>query len=608
MHKRPARHGAVCALEGAIVANFSLFQELKRRNVLRAGVLYAGAVWALSQGFAQLAPIVGAPDWTVRWFLIAAVIGFPFWLAFAWFYEFTPSGLRRESEIEPGDSVAHSTGRKLDFWIIGVLAVAVILLLTDRFVRPVVGVAAASSQSIAVLPLNNESGDPRQQYFSDGLSEDLINALSQFNGLKVISRNSSFHFRDSKEDAKAIGAKLGVAHLLEGSVRHVGDEVRISAELVNAADGSTLWSQQYDRPYTDLFKLQDEITQAVAGELKTRLLANNNPTQDDRPRSGDLAAYNAYLQGNFYFARGTEADWRKAIDVYTSAIRFDPNYALAWSALSDTWTGVAGAFLGGTQAQLAYAQARAAVTTALALQPNLAAAHAARGRLLLSADFDWNGAQTEYLRALQLAPNDGAALFNLGSLRATLGQPERAVALVRQALVTNPLNANWHVSLATYLSGLGRLDEAERAIRKAIELQPAAVEFHVELTIIEIQRGDATAALTAARQEPAGGWQDVALALAQQISGDRAAADAALKNLIDKDATEASYQIAEVYALRRDADNTFAWLDRAWATRDPGVGGLLIDPFILRYREDPRFAAFCEKVGLPTSTEAKTLP
>jgi TolB-like protein len=239
-----------------------LIAELKRRNVLRAAVLYAGAVWAFGQGLSQFSPALSLPDWVTRWFLIACIIGFPFWIAFAWFYEFTPSGLKRESEIDPFDSIAHSTGRKLDFWIIGVLTVAVVLLLTNQFVqrKNVNALVAVSGQSIAVLPLTNESGDKDQQYFSDGLSEDLINALSQFSGLKVIGRNSSFQFRDSKDDTKTIGAKLGVAHLLEGSVRRAGDVVRISAELINAGDGSTLWSQHYDRPYTDLFKLQDDIT------------------------------------------------------------------------------------------------------------------------------------------------------------------------------------------------------------------------------------------------------------------------------------------------------------------------------------------------------------
>ena len=197
-----------------------LISELSRRNVPRAGLLYAGAVWALAQGISQLGPAVGAPEWITRWFLAGAAVGFPFWLAFAWFYEFTRDGLRRESEIDPADPVAHATGRKLDFWIIGVLALAVVLLLTNQFVLRGDATGAASAQavadrlatvpvkSIAVLPLANASGDQDQVYFSDGLSEDLINALSQFDGLKVIGRNSSFQFRDSQDDARTSGARL----------------------------------------------------------------------------------------------------------------------------------------------------------------------------------------------------------------------------------------------------------------------------------------------------------------------------------------------------------------------------------------------------------------
>ncbi|MEO6968108.1 MAG: tetratricopeptide repeat protein [Rhodanobacteraceae bacterium] len=605
---------------GMLKAGF--LHELRRRNVLRAGVLYAGAVWALAQGISQLGPSIGLPDWATRWFLIAAIIGFPFWLAFAWFYEFTPQGLKRESEIDPGDSIAHSTGRKLDFWIIGVMAVAIVLLLTNTFVwRKGAGLQVTTAQtiatavakipfkSIAVLPLANDSGDKDQQYFSDGLSEDFITALSQFAGLKVIGRNSAFQFRDSKDSAQTIGAKLGVVHLLEGSVRRQGDEVRISAELINTADASTLWSQHYDRPYKDLFALQDDITHAVAGALQAKLMESGGAVvQSDRPPSGNLTAYTAYLQGKFYDARNTEADERRAIAQYQAAIKDDPHYALAWAELSYAWTGMAGGFFGGQDAQQAYTKARAAANTALALNPNLAAAHGARGNVMFNADFDWTGAQAEYQRAVQLAPNDGASLFNLGNLLATLGHPDQAVALTRQALATDPLHAIWYNWLATYLSALGRFDEAKTAIRKAIELQPAAVGQHEQLAVIEIQRADAKAALAAAQTEPPGVWQDEALALASQIGANRAAAGAALKHLIDTQADIAPYQIAEVYALRRDPDQMFAWLERAWASRDPGIQLLLYDPFILRYEHDPRFAAFCRKVGLPTTTTAKAMP
>jgi TolB-like protein len=229
-----------------------LLHELKRRNILRAAVLYATGVWALAQGIASLGPTLNAPPGTTRWFLVAAVIGFPFWLAFAWYYELTPQGIKRETShpaATPGEApateeVARAARRRLDFWISGALAMAVVLLLTDRFMLhrdAAVGtsVAAVAGKSVAVLPLANESGDPNALYFSDGLSEDLIAALSQFAGLKVIGRNSSFEFRNSTDTSSAIGAKLGVAHLLEGSVRREGGMVRIYAELIDVRDGPT---------------------------------------------------------------------------------------------------------------------------------------------------------------------------------------------------------------------------------------------------------------------------------------------------------------------------------------------------------------------------------
>jgi TolB-like protein/Tfp pilus assembly protein PilF len=464
--------------------------------------------------------------------------------------------------------------------------------------------SAPGAASIAVLPLANESGEASQQYFSDGISEDLITALSQFPGLKVIGRTSAFQFRDSKEDSRSIGTKLGVTHLLEGSVRRAGDIVRVSAELIDTADGSTQWSERYDRPYKDLFALQDEITRAVAGALRTKLLLGEHAAaQSERPPSGSLEAYNALLQGRFYFPRLTEADLRKAIEYFTQATQIDPRYALAWSELSHSWTALSSNYLEGTPAQEAYAKAREAADRALALSPDLATAHLARGVLLQNADFDWRGVEAELRRAMELAPNDGEAKFYFGTQLATFGELEPAIDLTRRALAIEPLRANWYGWLAVYLSALNRLDEAEGAAHRGIELQPAGATLYETLAVIEVQRGHAQAALEAAQKEPPGVWQDTALALARQIGGDRGAADAALKTLIEKDAGRSAYQIADVYALRNDADKTFEWLDRALRTRDPGIGTLLYDPFILRYKDDPRFAAFCRKVGLPTPAE-----
>jgi len=581
----------------------SFFAELKRRNVLRAAVLYVGAVWALAQGISQLSPALDLPEWATRWFLLAAAIGFPFAMAFSWFYEWTAHGLVRESEVTPGESTTRQTGRKLDRAIIGVLMVAVALLASGYFVHRDAP-AASAPESVAVLPFSNDSGDAGQQYFSDGLSEDLINSLSQFQGLKVISRNSAFQFRNSTDSSAVIGRKLGVAHLLEGSVQRLGEKVRINATLVNAADGSVVWSQQYDRPYADLFALQDEITQSVSAALQTRLLARYAAAQSERPPGGNLQAWQAYQQGKLLDARVTQADARKAIAAYADATRIDPHYAAAYAQESVTWSWLSGTYLAGEAQQRGYAQARAAADKALALAPDLALAHVARGRQLLFADFDWTGAQAEYERAAKLAPNDAAVLIDLSLVYAALGHVQSAAAATRKALLADPYNATGYNWLSRQLAGLGQLDAAQQASAKAIELQPRADWYHERPTVLAILRGDARAALAAAQQEPAPNWQRIELALATQIGVDRTTADAALQTLIDNDRDNAPYQIAEVYALRGDADNTFLWLDRAWNVRDPGIQFLLYDPLILRFRTDPRFAAFCSKVGLPTTTDA----
>jgi TolB-like protein len=463
------------------------------------------------------------------------------------------------------------------------------------------------AKSVAVLPLANESGDKGQQYFSDGLSEDLINALSQFGALKVISRNSSFQFRDSKLSSAAIGQALGVAHLLEGSVQRLGDQVRVSAELVNAADGSTLWSQQYDRPYKDLFALQDDITKAVTDALKAKLLTTSDTVvQNDRPPGGNLAAYNDLLQGKFYMQRESGADMRKAIGYFQSAIRLDPRYALAWVGLADANAILAGNYVSGAQAVQAWDKARAAVHTALSLDRNLALAHAVNVFILISADHDWARAEVEAQRAYELAPDRG--YFALAEIRATLGHARQAVELLQHGLPTDPLCVGCHDYLARYLPALGRFDEAAQAARKTLQLQPTYGFGRVQLVYIEAMRGDATAALQAAQQEPTGDWRDLAMVMALSMGSDRTVTNAALQAVIVKQAGYAAYQIAEIYALRRDPDNMFKWLQRASDNHDPGVMLLLTDPPILRYQGDPRFTSFCKKVGLPTTTDAKALP
>jgi TolB-like protein/Flp pilus assembly protein TadD len=582
-----------------------LIAELRRRNVIRAGILYVGAVWALAQGISQLSPAFGAPEWFTRGFVIAAAIGFPFWLAFTWFYEWTPEGLKRESEVAPGESITRHTGRKLDFAIIAVLAVAVVLLLTDRFmVRKI-------DKSIAVLPLVNSSDDPANEYFSDGLSEELINTLGRLGDLTVIGRTSSFQFKGKTGDSRAIAAKLGVEYLLEGSVRKAADHVRIAVELVRASNGANLWSESYDREMKDIFQVQTEIASAIATHLHSTLAAadGTGPARQlkpDAPPGGSVEAYTAYLQGEFFAQRDNEADDRKAIEQYTRATAIDPRYARAWAKLALISALVGGEFLAGAEQAQIYAKAEAASAKALELAPDIAAVHVARGRVLTTAMLDWRGAETEMRRAATLAPDDGDIKHYLARTLATLGQMQEASRLMRESLVADPLNAGWYGWLGVFERSLGRFDDARAASTKSIELQPAEVSIRTDLSVTEIMRGNAAAALAAAQQEPSELWRDIAVAFALQIGGDRAAADAALQRVIEHPG--AIFQVAEIYALRNEKDKTFEWLERARAGRDPGLEALLYDPFILRYRDDPRFAPFCNSVGLPSATDAKAMP
>ena len=304
--------------------------ELKRRNVLRVAAFYAAAGWLVVQIATQVLPVFEMPTWTMRFVVVAVVLGFPCALLFAWFYELTPEGLKRESEVDRSESTPRSSGRKLDLWIIGILAAAVVVLLANQVVPHRSRGDSALAKAIAVLPLANDTGDPANEYFSDGLSEELISALAQIKELKVIGRTSSFHFKNRNEESKVIGAALGVGYLLEGSVRKSADRARIAVNLVRVVDGVNTWSQIYDRALPNIFGVQAEIAQSVADALKVTLLGDavRNP---DAPSNQNYDTYTAYLQGRFYEQRYTAADLRKAIGYYDAAVQSDPHYGLAYA-------------------------------------------------------------------------------------------------------------------------------------------------------------------------------------------------------------------------------------------------------------------------------------
>jgi TolB-like protein/tetratricopeptide (TPR) repeat protein len=601
-----------------MTARVRFYAELKRRNVLRAAVLYVAAVWALAQGAAQLLPVFGAPAWIVRWFVIATIVGFPFWLVFVWFYELTPSGIKRESDVAPGESITLSTGRKLDFLIIGVLAVAVVLLLTHTFVlrRQTADTSRADSKtlaatlarlpqkSVAVLPLSNESGDPRQQYLSDGLSEELISDLTQISGLKVIGKNSSFKFRDSQDSPAQIGAALGATHLIQGSVRQQGDRIRVTVGMTRADDGSNVWSHSYDEQLHDVFAIQSRIGQAVAAALKVELLGKPI-VSDDRPPSGNVEAYRLMLQGRAIARHGTKASYQQAIGLLEQALQVDPEYAYAWGLLAITRINFGQNFLTGDARAQMYEQARAAARRQQARSPDAATTHLFRGYLASAMDDDPVRAVGEYRQAVSLAPHDSTSIGFLANGLAHIGQLQGALALYRQAIGTDPLRADIHASMAWTLLAQGQLDAAEQATRKALALQPDYPDLHSMLARIAILRGDADAARQEATLETDAGDSAWAQAAALQIGTDRRQADAALREYIDAHGADEPYDVADLYALRHQPKPMFEWLQRAWTQRDPNfVNSLLLDPFVQPYRDDPRFAALCRSARLPLPGEA----
>jgi TolB-like protein/tetratricopeptide (TPR) repeat protein len=581
------------------------FERLKRRKLAQWALAYAAAAFALLQGADIIAQRFGWPESIERGLIVALAVGLLVTIVLAWYHG--DRGAQRVTGTELLIlALLLAVGGGLLWWVAGVPPT---VAATDTAKPLTMPSAPIPNKSIAVLPLTNESGEKDQQYFSDGLSEDLITALSQFAGLKVIGRNSSFQFRDTKLPSASLGQALGVAHLLEGSVRRAGDVVRISAMLVNAADGSTLWSQRYDRPYKDLFALQDDITRSVADALKAKLLDGGGAVvQSERPPSGNLEAWNAWSRGRVHDAMINAADERTAIGFYEQAIALDPRYARAYASVALTWTTLAGTFLSGEEQRQAYVKARAAADEALRLDPNVATAHAARGLLLQWVDFDLTGAQAEFQRAVELAPADSLSHFTLARMSGTLGRAREAIPMLRQVITIDPRSGTAWGWLGWHLAAVGQFEEAEQAARQAVALVPNSPFIAAGLVIIQIQRGETDAALTSAQQIPPDIWRDIALAFAAQGGDDRAAAGAALKRLIDTSADGSAYQIAEVYALRKDPDDMFEWLDRAWAIHDSGISRLLTDPFILRYRDDPRFAAFCKTVGLPATTDAKAMP
>lgn len=440
-----------------------------------------------------------------------------------------------------------------------------------------------TTQSIAVLPFADLSPEKNQEYFSDGLAEELLNGLAKIPGWRVAGRTSSFRFKGNTEDSKTIGRKLNVATILEGSVRKQGNRARIAVQLIHASDGFQLWSATFDRDMNDIFAVEDEIARAVAGALGAMNAAPPSPAA--KLTSGQ--AYNAYLQGRYFLLHSTKDNYGKAAASFEEATKLAPGWAPGW-------IGVGGVHLsqanwGYVPVQQGFSQAREAIQHALALDPNSSEAFAGLGHIQMLYDWDWAAADQSFRRSLELAPADGDVLFGQALLRRIEGRLDEAIALHRRNIEIDPLNPTAHHDFGMTLHYAGR---------QALELSPELENAHALLSRIDLAQSHPDTALRQILKEPHEGFRISGLVLAYHALGRKKESDASLAELQAKFPKDAPYQIAAAYAFRGERDRAFEWLNRAYADHDTGITEMKTDPLLASLRSDPRYKALLVKMHL----------
>jgi TolB-like protein/predicted negative regulator of RcsB-dependent stress response len=449
-----------------------------------------------------------------------------------------------------------------------------------------------SQKSVAVLPFIDLSEKKDQEYFSDGLAEELIDLLAKVPDLKVTARTSSFSFRGRAVTVGEIGQTLKVAHVLEGSVRKAGHTLRITAQLVRVDDGYHLWSETYDRDLKDVFKVQDDIARAVVEKLKLTLL-------DQLPaaptRTANTEVHNLYLQGRYYSDTETKSGFEKAIDSFRRALAIDPGYAPAWAGLAFAhFREVANGYI---DVRAGIELTRAEVQKAMALDPTLPDPYIVLSTVKMAADSDWAGARAMLDKALSLDPNSILALVNSGHLTRAIGSNEEALKQFRKTLERDPLNLLARRYMARVLYHAGRLDEAEAAVRQVLDLSPSFPAAHYELGRILLARGQVDAAIAEFEAEAAPGWRQFGLPLGYHAKGRTADANAALAAMV-RNPAGIEYQIAETYAYFGETDKAIDWLNRA-VGNDPGTLWTRGDPLLKSITGDPRYLAVLKRLNLP---------
>jgi TolB-like protein/Tfp pilus assembly protein PilF len=540
---------------------------------------------------------------------------------FAWAFELTPEGLKRESEVDRTQSITPQTGKKLNLMITVVLLVALGYFAIDKFVLSAgrdaalveateqattqaiteqavsaqareTGQAAGTDKSIAVLPFVNMSSDVEQEYFSDGLSEELLNLLAKIPELKVASRSSSFQFKGEKFDLTEVAQKLKVSYVLEGSVRKAGNQLRITAQLIKADDGYHLWSETYDRSLDNIFAIQDEISAAVVDALKIELLGAAPKAEVANPE-----AYALLLKARYLYAKWGKENFAAAVEIYQQALAIDPDYAEAWAGLSVTYL---------SQTQSGYLEgkkgltlAREAVDKAVALNPNLATAWARLSLIQSVFEWDWAGAGKSVEKALDMAPNDVQVLSAAGNLANLLGRLDESLAYYQRVLADDPLNMISLYNTADMLHRQGRLEEAELAYRKLLELNPEDWGSHAQVAIIMLRQGRAQDAWNELELEVDPQQQEYGRILTLFSLGKEAEARQRLDQFIAKNQSWGAFPIATIYAWNKDADTAFEWLNRAYEQRDGLMSNVLKEPLFSSLHDDPRWLELIDKMGFP---------
>jgi TolB-like protein/tetratricopeptide (TPR) repeat protein len=481
--------------------------------------------------------------------------------------------------------------------------------------------AAVDQNSVAVLPFVNMSDDKGSEYFSDGVSEELLTVLQKIPGLHVAARTSAFSFKGKNATAQEIGQKLGVAQLVEGSVRKAGDNVRIAARLSRADTGQELWSENYTRDLKDVFAVQSELAQTIVEQLRGRFAPTEGSSTAkakiqaevqaaEKGGTKNIRAHESYLQGRFYGDRHSEKSMGEALAAYQRAVELDPGFALAWAGVAQTHLWLAGFSTEGGQKTFDanLSSARDAVARALSIEPNLPSGLLARALLETNFDFNWNGAAQTLSKALALAPADPNIVTTAANLEIARGDSKRAIDLFRQAVDLDPVNAQARAFLAFNLAVTKRFAEARAEYSRVVELNPAAPWAHAGVGLSYLLEGNFEQAVAATEGE-AGEWARLLIVACARWSQRKIPeADAALAQLTKDLAETAAYQIAEVYAYRGDKDRAFEWLERARRQHDFGLTSLRKDPLLTNLQDDARWNAFLHTVGLADDQLKSTQP